>query len=124
MHALTAFAFVLTGAVLWMWIYMKSHPPEASVTGILWLRRGLRLGTVSSTAVLLLYLMTLYFPPVSPSLFWPLTLCALAGNILNLVSLVSCLRELSGESLFAGFLVLLTQILWALFALQAMTVDF
>ena len=107
-----------------MWIYIRSHPPDASVRGVLWLRRGLRLGTVSSTAVLLLYLMMLYFPPVSPSLFWPLTLCALAGNILNLVSLVSCLRELNGKSLFAGFLILLSQMLWILFALLAMSVDF
>jgi len=66
----------------------------------------------------------LYRPPVSPSIFWPITLCAIAGNILNVTSLVCCLREFSVESLFAAFFVLLNQFLWILYALRAITVDF
>jgi hypothetical protein len=107
-----------------MWVYVKSHPPEASAKGVLWLGRGLRLGTASSIAVLLLYIATLFFPPVNPSLFWPLAMCAFAGNILNLISLASCLREINGESLFAGVLVLLVQFLWILYAIRVMSVDF
>jgi hypothetical protein len=65
-----------------------------------------------------------YFPPVSPARNLPLVLVAFVGNILNLVAIVDCLRELSGESLFAAFVVLLNQLLWILYALRVMTVDF
>jgi hypothetical protein len=119
-----AFAVAVTAAVFGMGIYVKSHPPEGSQKGILWLRRGLRVAAVSSTAILSLFIVMFYFPPVSPSLVWPLMLSAFAGNILNLVSLVYCLRELNGESLCAAFLVLLDQFLWILYAIRAMTVDF
>jgi len=124
MKVLIAFAVAFTAALFGMGIYTKSHPPEASEKGVVWLRQGLRIGAVSSTVVLLLYIIMFYFPPVSPSLVWPLMLTAFAGNILNLVSLVYCLRELSGESLCAALFVLLNQFLWILYAIRAMTVDF
>jgi hypothetical protein len=124
MKVLIAFSVAFTGALFGMGIYAKSNPPEISERGVVSLRRGLQVGTVSSTVVLLLYIIMFYFPPVSPSLVWPLVLTAFAGNILNLVSLVYCLRELSGESLCAALVVLLNQFLWILFAIRAMTVDF
>jgi hypothetical protein len=124
MKELIIFAFILSATLIAMGTYVKAHPPDASATGVLWLRRGLQVGIASSTVVLLIYIVMFFFPPVSPSLVWPLILFACAGNILNLVSLVYCLRELNGESLFAALFVLLNQLLWALFALRAMTVDF
>lgn len=124
MAVLATFSFVLAGIVFGMGAYIKSHPPEVSARGVLFLKRGLQLGAASSTAIFLLYAMMLYRPPVSPSLFWPLALIALAGNVLNLISLAYCLRVLSGESLFTATLVSLGQVLWILFALRAITVDF
>jgi hypothetical protein len=121
---LITIAFALTGTVVGMGVYLKSHPPDSSERGIFWLRRGLWLGALSSAAVLVLFSVMFYFPPVSPSLFWPLALSALAGNVLNLVSLIYCLRELSGESLCAAFVVLLNQFLWILYAIRGITVDF
>jgi hypothetical protein len=65
-----------------------------------------------------------YFPPVFQSRNLPLVLCAFAGNILNLAALVDCLRELSGESLFAACFILLNQLLWIFYGLRVLTVDF
>jgi hypothetical protein len=122
MLVLIATASVVTGILVALGIYLKSHPPEVSPAGVRSLRRALRLGTISSVVVLLLFLVMLHFPPVLFS--FPLVLCALAGNILNLVALVDCFRELSGESLFAASFILLNQLLWILYGLLAMTVDF
>jgi hypothetical protein len=124
MNVLVVAAFLLAAMVSGTSLYVKLRPPEMSSTGVAWLRRGLKLGMISSVSVLVLYLVMLYRPPVSPSIFWPITLCAIAGNILNLVSLVCCLRELSVEGVFGALLVLLNQFLWVLYALRAMTVDF
>ena len=124
MQMLVVAAFLLVAMVSGTGVYLKLHPPEMSPTGVLWLRRGLNLGTISSVSILVLYIVMLYRPPVSPSIFWPITLCAIAGNLLNVASLVCCLREFSVESLFAAFFVLLNQFLWILYALRAITVDF
>jgi hypothetical protein len=123
-YALIAFAFVVAAALLGMSVYTKSHPPDVSSSSMRRLRRGVRLGAASATLVLLLYVAMLYFPPVSPSLFWPLTIGALEGNILNLVSLIFCLRDLNGRSLFSATLVVLGQFLWVLYAIRAVTVEF
>jgi hypothetical protein len=94
------------------------------MTGILSLKRGVRLGIVSTVSILLLNLWTLWLPPVSPSMVLPLEICALFGNALNIVSLIFCLRELTGEGLFTATFLILNQILWVLFAIRALTVDF
>ena len=124
MRTLIATAFIVTVAIFALGVHVKSHAPNASVTSVGGLRRGLRLGAVSATAILLLYIIMFYFPPVSPARNLPLVLCAFVGNILNLAAVVDCLRELGGESLFAAFVVLLNQLLWILYALRVMTVDF
>lgn len=120
MQILVVSGAVLTAILVGMGLYIKSHPPEASANGIRWLQRGLRLGAASAAAVLLLLVAIWYFQPSSPSLFWPLMVCALAGSILNLVSLGYCLREHNGESLCAALFVLLNQFLWILYAIRAM----
>jgi hypothetical protein len=124
MLVLIAIAFVVTGILGTLRVYLKSHPPDVSAAGARFLQQGLRLGAVSSIAVLLLYIIMFYFPPVFQSRNLPLVLCALAGNVLNLAALVDCLRELSGESLFAACFVLLSQLLWILYGLRVITVDF
>jgi hypothetical protein len=120
MRELIASAAVLTVVLVGMGVYIRSNPPEASPKGVSWLRRGLQLGAGSAMAVLLLLIAILYFEPFSPLLFWPLMSCAFAGSILNLVSLVYCLRERNGESLCAAGFVVLNQFLWILYAIRAM----
>jgi hypothetical protein len=124
MRTLIATALIVTVAIFALGVHAKSYAPGGSAAGVRGLRRGLRLGAVSSTAILLLYVIMFYFPPVSPARNLPLVLCAFVGNILNLAAVVDCLRELSGEGLFAAFVVLLSQLLWILYALRVMTVDF
>jgi hypothetical protein len=82
------------------------------------------LGIVSSIAVFSFCGLMSYYPLVYPSKALPFVVCALAGNILNLVAGVYCLRELNGESMLAGTFLLLNQILWILYALRVITVDF
>ena len=117
MLTLVAIAFVVTVTIFALGLYVKSHAPAQGVRP---LQRGIRLAAVSSTAVLLLYIIMFYFPPVSRSRNLPLVLCAVVGNILNLAALVDCLREVGGESLFAAFFILLNQLLWVFYALRVM----
>ena len=124
MLVLIATALAVTGVFVAMRIYLKSHPLDVTTMGVLSLQRALLLGPVSSAAVLLLYIIMFYFPPVFQSRNLPLVLCAFAGNILNLAALVDCLRELSGESLFAACFILLNQLLWIFYGLRVLTVDF
>jgi hypothetical protein len=124
MLVLIATAFVVTGVLVGLGFYVKSHPPDVSSMGVRSLQRALRLGAISSTAVLLLYIIMFYFPLVFRSRNLPLVLCALAGNILNLAALVDCLREISGESLFAACFVLLDQLLWIFYALGVLAMGF
>jgi hypothetical protein len=124
MLVLIATALAVTGVFVAMRIYLKSHPPDVTTMGVLSLQRALLLGAVSSAAVLLLYIIMFYFPPVFQSRNLPLVLCAFAGNILNLAALADCLRELSGESLFAACFILLNQLLWIFYGLRVLTVDF
>ena len=124
MMILVAIAIAISGAISGFSLYIKSHPPDASIPGISSLRRGLQLGIMSSTSVSLLYIVMLFFPLVIPSRNLPFVLCAIGGNLLNLAAGIYCLRELTGESLFAGLLVLLNQLLWILYALRVLTVDF
>ena len=123
MTTLAIIAFALAVAIFALRVYLKSHPPDVSAAGIRSLQRGLRLGTVSSITLLLLYIIY-YFRPVAFGRNLPFVACAFAGNILNLAAVVDCLRELSGESLFAACLLLLNQLLWILYALVVTLVDF
>ncbi len=124
MLVLIATAFIVTGVLVALRVYLKSHPPDVTPTDVLSLQRALRLGAISSTAVLLLYTIMFYFSPVFQSRNLPLVLCAFAGSILNLAALVDSLREISGESLFAACFIVLNQLLWILYGLRVMTVDF
>jgi hypothetical protein len=124
MLVLIATAFAVTGVLVALRVYVKSHPPDVTTVGVLSLQRALLLGAISSTAVLLLYIIEFYFPLVFRSRNLPLFLCAFAGNILNLVALVDCFRELSGECLFAACFILLNQVLWIFYGLIVLTVDF
>jgi hypothetical protein len=124
MNTLTIVAFIVTAAIIAMGIYTKSHPPDASELGVQRLRIGLRLGTASSATILLIFVLMICFP--GPFLAWNLLLVLLgvAGNIVNLLGVVDCLRELNGESLFAALLLIFSQLLWILYVVRVMFSDF
>jgi hypothetical protein len=109
------FAFVPAGAMFALRAYLKAHPPDSSEVGIRGLQRGLKIGAVSATAIPLVYIL-FYFRPINVLGTVPYLVCAVAGNIVNLAGLVDCLRELSGESLFAALLLVPTQLLWMWYA--------
>jgi hypothetical protein len=124
MSTVIVVALVVTIAIIVMSMYVRSHPPDASERGVRRLRLGLRLGTASSTTVLLIFVLMLYFP--GSFLTWNLLLVLLgvAGNIVNLMAVVDCLRELNGESLFAALLLVFSQLLWILYVVRVMFSDF
>jgi hypothetical protein len=117
---LVVFAFVPAGTFFALRAYFKAHPPDSSETGIRGLQRGLKLGAASAVALPAAYIL-LYFLPANLGNL-PHLVCALAGNIVNLCGLVDCLRELSGESLFAALLLVLTQLLWMWYGFSALMV--
>lgn len=115
---LVVFAFIPAATLLGLRAYFKAHPPDSSEAGIRGLRRGLKLGAASATALPVAYIL-LNFRPVNLGNL-PYLVCALAGNIVNLCGLVDCLRELSGESLFAALLLIFTQLLWMWYGFSAL----
>jgi hypothetical protein len=107
---LVVFAFVPAAALLALRAYFKAHPPDSSEVGVRGLQRGLKIGAASTTALPLACIL-LYFRPVNLGNV-PYLVCAFVGNIVNLAGLVDCLREFSGESLFAALILIFTQTLW------------
>jgi hypothetical protein len=124
MSTLIVVAFVVTLAIIVMGAYVKSHPPDASELGVRRLQLGLRLGTASSSTVLLIFVLMLYFPGPFLTRNLLLVLLGVAGNIVNLMGVVDCLRELNGESLFAALLLVFGQLLWILYVVRVMLSDF
>jgi hypothetical protein len=115
---LVVFAFVPAAALLALRAYFKAHPPDSSEAGIRGLQRGLKIGAASATALPVAYIL-LYFRPVN----WgnlPYIVFAFVGNIVNLAGLVDCLREFSGESLFAALFLTFTQLLWMWYVFSAL----
>ena len=124
MSTMIAVAFIVTAAIVAMGAYIDSHPPDASELGIRRLRLGLRLGAASSATVFLLWALMLCFPGAFLTRNVLLVLLGVAGNVLNLMGLVDCLRELNGESLFAALLLVFSQLLWILYVVRVMLSDF
>jgi hypothetical protein len=124
MPTLIVAALCMTVVISGMGFYVKFHPPEESVEASRKLQRGLHIGSATSLGVLFLFTLMHFHPPVGPGLSLPLILCALGGNIANLMAVIDCLREVSGEGLFAACLLLLNQSLWLLYAIAVMFSDF
>jgi hypothetical protein len=115
---LVVFAFVPAAALLALRAYFKAHPPDSSEVGVRGLQRGLKIGAASATALPAAYIL-LYFRPVN----WgnlPYLVCAFLGNVVNLAGLIDCLREFSGESLFAALILIFTQLLWICYVFSAL----
>jgi hypothetical protein len=113
-----------TGAIFALRAYLKFHPPDSSEEGIRSLQRGLGLGAASSAAILLLvilnFLFLAYCRPIPPLTRTLGVLFALVATGVNLAGLIDCLRELSGQSLIAALLIILTQLLWILHGFAAL----
>jgi hypothetical protein len=124
MGTLAIFAVAVGIANFGLWTRVRFRPPDAATPAIASLKRGLGLGIFSSISVALLCALMLHYPLVQPSKASPFVIFALSGNILNLTAGIYCLRELNGESLLAGMLLLFNQILWILYALRVILVDF
>jgi hypothetical protein len=112
-------AFAPAGVFFALRAYLKVHPPDSSEAGIRGLQRGLKLGVASLTALPLFYIVIYLHPPGFLGNL-PYFVSAVAGNGVNLAGIIYCLSELSGESLFAAFLLLLVQLLWMWTALGAL----
>jgi hypothetical protein len=112
-------AFVLAASIFTLKLYLGFRSPATPGTGIGSLQRGLRIGAVASTALLLVYVL-LYLHPIAFGRNLPFVVIAFVGNIANLVAVVDCLRELTGESLFATVLLILDQLLWIIYGFGAL----
>jgi hypothetical protein len=112
-------AFVPAGGLFALGTYLKAHPPDSSEEGVRRLVRGLRAGAASAVALPLVYIL-FYFHPVPLLGNLPYLVITLAGNILNAFGLLECLRELSGASLLAAFILALVQLLWIWTAFSAL----
>lgn len=114
----------LAAAIFALGIYFKLRPPDMSAAGARNLQQALWLGSASPIALILLVALGHIHSHTGPGLSLPALAGACLGNMLNLVAVVLCLSELSGESLFAGFLLLVAQALWILYAILALFSDF
>jgi hypothetical protein len=114
----------LAAALFALGIYFKYRPPDMSAAGARNLQQALWLGSASPIALMLLVAAGYFHRHIGPGLPVLSLVCAYLGNIFNLVAVFLCLSELSGESLFAGLLLLLTQALWVLYALLAVFSNF
>jgi hypothetical protein len=110
--------FISAGAIFALRAYFRFRPPDSSETGLRALQRGLLLGGLSAAALPFAYAFGFYHPIRVLGIF-PYVVCAAAGNIVNLVGLTDCLRELSGQSIFSAILLALLQLVWLWFALSA-----
>lgn len=119
--ALIAFALVVAASLLAMSIYAKLRPPDASPWRTLSQARHSPWRSMFGGDSVVIRGHAVRTARTS---FASLGACAFVGNILNLVSLVFCLRATNGQSLFAGVLVLFNQLLWIMYALRALTVEF
>jgi hypothetical protein len=112
-------ALVLAGSIFALKLYLGFRSPAAPGSGVRSLQRGLQIGAVSSAALLLVYVV-LYVRPIAFGRNLPFVVIAFVGNIANLVAVVDCVRELTGESLFATVLLLLDQLLWIFYGFGAL----
>lgn len=119
MKFLWLIAFAPAAFILGFRSYLRTHPPDSTEVGVRGLQRGLAIGAVSAVFVALLYILAVLHPiPLRGNL--PYCLCALVGNILNLVALTDCLAELSGQSLFAAILLSCVQLAWVWYGFAAL----
>ena len=112
---LLPFLFVFVPAVVLFALrsYFKTHPPDSSEAGVKGLQQGLKIGVASATLLPLAYGLALYLElKTSLGIHLILFLCALTGNLINVLGIRGCVREVSGESLVSALLLVPIQLVW------------
>lgn len=124
MTTLTIAAIILLTFVLALSAYIRRRPPDISPDGVGNLRHGLLVAIVSSAALVLGYGLFLIFTPIGPGPNPFFAFLAIGGNLCNFLAFIYCLRELSPEGILSALLIGAGQVLWILFAMKAILVDF
>ena len=111
MATLLGASLVVLIALLSMTAYVRRRPPDMSERGLRHFRNGLSLACLSSVILAGAYALWLVATPRSLTPNPLLVLLAAGGNLLNAASLIYGLRELTGESLFVGLLIVFAQLM-------------
>ena len=98
-----------------MTAYVWGRRLDMSKGGLRHLRKGLSLSCISS--ILLAGASTLWIGASTRGFNFLFVVLAAVGNLSNLTSLLYGLRELNGETVCAGLLIVLAQLLWVVFAM-------
>ena len=107
-----------------LYLAVRSWPPEESESNNADLLRGIKLGLLSTILLAAAWEISSYYPAIYPLQALPFRLWAVAGNVLNGIAGALCLERFNGQSLVTGILLLLTQLLWLLYALRVFLIDF
>ncbi len=119
MQALLGASVIVSIALACMTVYVWRWPLDMSKGGLRHLRKGLALAFLSS--ILLVGVSALWLLATTRGLNSLFALLAAVGNLSNAASLIYGFREWAGESVLAGLLILLAQMLWFLFGIAVMT---
>ena len=118
-EALLGASLIVMIALAAMAVYVWRRPLDMSKGGLWHLRKGLALACASS--LLLAGVNTLWLVARTTGFDSLFVMVAAVGNLSNAASLVYGLRELTGESVFAGLLIVFAQLLWLFFGIIVMT---
>jgi hypothetical protein len=113
MALLRGVSLAVTIALMAMTAYAWGRRLDMSRGGLRHLRKGLSLACASS--ILLAGVSTLWLGASTRGFNFLFVVSALAGNLLNATSLLYGLRELNGETVSAGLLIVVAQLLWLVF---------
>ena len=126
---------VMLLALLSMQIFFRYSPPEMSVAGLRHFRVGFGVSSVSATALVgafaLPYVMEYFLTPYQcQRLHFLLVIIFFAGNLCNVIAIFYFFRklhpggEITPEGISAGLLMCGEQVLWILFGIGFVLVDF
>jgi hypothetical protein len=130
---------VISGAMLLtllaMQMFFRYSPPEMSEVGLRHFRAGFVFSSVSAAALLgafaLPYAMEFFFTPYQcQRLHFLLVVIFYAGNLCNVIAILYFFRELlpggeiTPEGMSAGLAMCIEQVLWILFGIGVVLVDF
>lgn len=115
MVLLRGLAVVAMIAVVAMTAYAWGRRLDMSRGGLRHLRKSLSLACFSS--ILLAGVSTVWVGSTTRGFNFLFVVSAVVGNLSSVTSLLYGLRELNGESVFAGLLFVLMQLLWLVFGI-------
>lgn len=120
-------AFIPAAGFLAFRAFLKAYPSASTEDNPTFLLTGLKLGATSAAALPAIYIVGYIAMNYAGSLTLlrtvgnlPWLLLAIGGNVLNVFALISCLRERTGASMLAGFLLVFLQLCWMFTALSTL----